>query len=71
MRLLNNFFTCTGIEKGLIANANLKLRRLNLAATHITEDTLQKLAINAPNLKYLNVTSCIKAVTDSSLKVSV
>jgi len=45
------------------------LRRITLSATRITEETINLLATNAPNLTYLDLTSCVRAVTDTSLPV--
>ena len=40
-----------------------------MSATRVTEETLYQLAQNAPMLSHLDLTSCVKAVSDSSLQV--
>lgn len=47
----------------------MTLKMINLGATRVTEETLHRLAESAPGLTHLDLTSCVKAVTDSSLPV--
>ena len=45
------------------------MKKINLGATLITEDAFQFMSQRATKISHLDLTSCVKAVCDSSLQV--
>jgi len=60
--------TSVGLESGFLSKSNGKLKKINLSATQIDGEIVSLLCRRAPNITHLDLTSCVKAVNDTTLQ---
>ncbi|KAI5640590.1 f-box-like domain-containing protein [Phthorimaea operculella] len=61
--------TKEGLKKGICAQVNQVMEELDIHSLNIDQDCLVMISDSLPNLRYLNISYCFNAVTDTSIQV--